>query len=216
MLVLPQRCVCVCVCVCPSIYFCFKNAFLCNHLTDQCETLKVAGTPRGEYFIANSDVIGHVVWQPYGLKGKMWTSFSPKLLNEKKLKLGICHQLPIGVYRVITMTSSVKYSSHNWLNWNSYLKHPKLHIYVMYDPMWVKNLINDVHNPCQETMWHNRVHGWYWYMGHDRSSVTLLVNTCSMLISINCFPNGLIVLFHWLEHSVWLVTGSSAPPCCCG
>ena len=53
-----------------------KNVFTCNRLSDRCETLNTGGIPHGEYFIANSDVIGHMVWQPYWVKGqKIWTHF---------------------------------------------------------------------------------------------------------------------------------------------
>ena len=63
-----------------------KNCFLCNCLSDRCETLYKGRSPHGEYFIANSDVIIHMVWQqPYWIKGK------------KKFKIATVSTTPQGV-----------------------------------------------------------------------------------------------------------------------
>ena len=53
--------------------------------------------PHEEYFIDNSDVIGHKVWQQYWIKEtkKLGIVFS-ETTQRKKLKLGLCHQLPVG------------------------------------------------------------------------------------------------------------------------
>ena len=119
--------VCLCICVSTSI------DFLCNRLSDQCETLNIGGTPHGDYFIDSSDIIGHMVWQPYWIKrgGGGETNWkSPKPFNEKKLKLALSHHPIITHGELITFMSSVKwYSSHNWLNQHPYLKNLKLQIY---------------------------------------------------------------------------------------
>ena len=106
-LVLPRRgcktivmCVCACVraCACMFVYiFSMKFFFLYNRLSNRHESLNKGGTPHGEYSVDNSDIIGRMVWQPFCIEGKIWTS--PKLFDEKNIKLDICHQLRMG-YRV--------------------------------------------------------------------------------------------------------------------
>ena len=65
------------------------------------------------------------------LRKKNWTS--PEPFNGKKLKLGTCHQLPMGgIQGDNNSIIGEVYSCHNWLNQTPYLKNLKLHIS---DPM---------------------------------------------------------------------------------
>jgi len=69
-----------------------------------------------------------MVWQPYWINEDNWTIFFSEN-RSKKIKTLRMSSTPHGIYRVIMMTSSVKwYCSHNWLNQNPYLKKFKLYL----------------------------------------------------------------------------------------
>ena len=113
----------------PIDIFAFKMGFSATARPIDEKRQTIGGTPHREYFIDNPDLRGHMIWLPYWIKVKILDIILSETAQWKKVETWHTSSAPHWVYKVITMTSLVKwYSSHNWLNLNPYPKNLKLHI----------------------------------------------------------------------------------------